>query len=111
MIIDVHSHFWRFPDDFSADFIAQAQRARGGQPVDLRVNYEDYAATASSVTSTIVFGGKARLSGVWVNDRDVAEYVGQHADKLIGFLSVDPTQDGWEREMHDERGDGPPRDA
>jgi predicted TIM-barrel fold metal-dependent hydrolase len=101
MIIDIHSHYWRFPDDFSADFIAQAQRARGGQPVDLRVTYEGYAATASSVTRTIVFGGKARLSGVWVNDRDVAEYVGQHAEKLIGFLSVDPTQDGWEREMHE----------
>ena len=73
MTVDVHSHCWRFPDDFSADFIRQAQRARGGQPVDLRVRLEDYAASAPADTRTIVFGGKARLSGVWVDDRLVAD--------------------------------------
>ncbi|HEY3898007.1 MAG TPA: amidohydrolase family protein [Chthoniobacter sp.] len=107
MIIDVHSHAWRFPGDFSAGFIEQAQRARAGVAVDLTVRYEDYAASASGVTKTIVFGGKARLSGLWVDDEHVAKYVAQHADKLIGFLSVDPTQDGWEREMekgHEELG-------
>ena len=46
MIVDVHSHAWRFPQDFSEDFIRQAQRARAGQPVDLAVRYEDYAASA-----------------------------------------------------------------
>ena len=105
--IDVHSHFWRFPEDFSADFIRQAQRARGGQPVDLRVRFEDYAASAPADTRTIVFGGKARLSGVWVDDRHVADYVAARPDRLIGFLSVDPTQDGWERELrvgHEELG-------
>jgi hypothetical protein len=99
MIIDVHSHAWRFPQDFTDDFIHQAQRARAGQPVDLAVHYDAYAASAKDVTRTIVFGGKARLSGVWVDDAYVAQYVAQHPDKLIGFLSVDPTQEGWEREM------------
>ena len=99
MIIDVHSHAWRFPQDFSGDFMRQAQRARAGQPVDLAVRHEDYAASASVPVRTIVFGGKARLSGVWVDDAHVASYVAQHPDQLIGFLSVDPTQDGWEREM------------
>lgn len=107
MPIDVHSHCWRFPEDFSADFIRQAQRARGGQPVDLRVRFEDYAASAPADTRTIVFGGKARLSGVWVDDRYVADFVAAHPKQLIGFLSVDPTQDGWERELragHEELG-------
>jgi predicted TIM-barrel fold metal-dependent hydrolase len=99
MIVDVHSHAWRFPQDFTEDFIRQAQRARAGQPVDLAVRYEDYAATAAGVTRTIVFGGKARLSGVWVDDAYVAQYVWQRPDKLIGFLSVDPTQEDWQREM------------
>jgi hypothetical protein len=48
----------------------------------------------------VVFGGKARLSGLWVDDRYVAEYVEAHPDKLIGFLSVDPTQPDWQDEMH-----------
>jgi uncharacterized protein len=107
MIIDVHSHAWRFPQDFSEDFIHQAQRARAGKPVDLAVRYEAYAATASVPVRTIVFGGKARLSGVWVDDAHVAAYVAEHPDTLIGYLSVDPTQDGWERELrvgHEELG-------
>ena len=99
MIIDVHSHAWDFPHGFNEDFMRQAQRARAGQPVDLTVRYQDYAASAADTAKTIVFGGKARLSGLWVDDRCVADYVAAHPDKLIGFLSVDPTQDGWQREM------------
>jgi len=99
MIIDVHSHAWEFPQGFSEDFMRQAQRARAGQPVDLTVRYEDYAASAADTAKTLVFGGKARLSGLWVDDRWVADYVAAQPDKLIGFLSVDPTQDGWQREM------------
>ncbi len=101
MIIDVHSHAWRFPDDFGEDFIRQAQRARAGQEVDLRVTHEAYRATATADTRTIVFGGKARLSQMWVDDRTIADYVAKHPDTLIGFLSIDPTQDGWERELHE----------
>jgi predicted TIM-barrel fold metal-dependent hydrolase len=67
--------------------------------VDLTVRYEDYAARASEPVRTIVFGGKARLSGLWVDDRYVAKYVAAHPDRLIGFLSVDPTQPGWEEEL------------
>jgi predicted TIM-barrel fold metal-dependent hydrolase len=107
MIIDVHSHAWNFPADFSDDFIHQAARARPGHKVDLSATYEAYRATAPRETRTVVFGGKARLSGMWVDDAFVAEYVAREPARLIGFLSVDPTQDGWEREMqigHEELG-------
>jgi predicted TIM-barrel fold metal-dependent hydrolase len=67
--------------------------------VDLRVRYEDYRAFATPDTKTIVFGGKAKLSGTWVNDRYVADYVAAHPDTLIGFLCVDPTQERWQHEM------------
>jgi len=101
MIIDVHSHVWRYPDHFNDDFRQQAKRARAGVEVDLTVRYEDYATLSVPDVRTIVFGGKARLSGVWVDDRYVADCVAQHPEKLIGFLSVDPTQEGWERELRD----------
>jgi predicted TIM-barrel fold metal-dependent hydrolase len=99
MIIDVHSHTWRFPEHFSEDFRQQASRAKAGAPVDLTIRYEDYRAAATPDTKTIVFGGKARLSGLWVDDDYVAQYVAAHPDKLLGFLSVDPTQPGWQDEM------------
>jgi len=100
MIIDVHSHAWRYPDHFGDDFRDQAKRARAGVEVDLTVRYEDYRAAATADTKTIVFGGKAKLSGVWVDDRYVADYVAAHPDTLIGYLCVDPTQPGWRREMY-----------
>jgi predicted TIM-barrel fold metal-dependent hydrolase len=107
MIIDIHTHAWNFPADFSDDFIRQAGRARPGQAVDLSATYEAYRAAAPEDTRTIVFGGKARLSGLWVDDNTVADYVARDARRLMGFLSVDPTQQGWEREMragHEELG-------
>ncbi len=99
MIIDVHSHAWEYPAHFNDDFRRQARRARAGVEVDLGVRYEEYRATVPPDTRTIVFGGKARLSGLWVDDRYVANYVAAHPDTLIGFLALDPTQDGWQREL------------
>jgi hypothetical protein len=107
MIIDVHSHAWSFPRHFDEDFRRQAKRARAGVEVDLTVDYERYRAAAPPDTRTVVFGGKARRSGLWVEDDYVAQYVAAHRDTLIGFLSVDPTQAGWEGEMrrgHEELG-------
>jgi predicted TIM-barrel fold metal-dependent hydrolase len=100
MIVDIHSHAWRYPQDFSDEFRQQAQRARAGAKVDLTVDLQQYLASAPADVKTVVFGGKAKLSGVWVDDRYVAEYVAQAPDRLIGFLSVDPTQGDWERELH-----------
>jgi predicted TIM-barrel fold metal-dependent hydrolase len=99
VIVDIHSHAWEYPAHFSDDFRRQASRARAGVEVDLTVRYEQYRAAAKPDTVTVVFGGKARLSGLWVDDAYVAQYVNQHPDTLIGFLSVDPTQDGWQNEL------------
>ncbi|MCI0700867.1 MAG: amidohydrolase family protein [Planctomycetia bacterium] len=99
MIIDVHSHFWEYPRDFTSDFLEQAKRAKGGSEFDLTVRYEDYRTACRVPVRTIVFGGKAKLSGVWVDDRHIAAYVASHPDTLIGFLSVDPTQPHWEKEL------------
>jgi predicted TIM-barrel fold metal-dependent hydrolase len=99
MIIDVHSHTWSYAKHFSDDFREQARRARAGADVDLSVTYAAYRAQSPADVRTIVFGGKARLSGLWVDDRYVADYVAAHRDTLIGFLSVDPTQPGWQDEL------------
>jgi len=99
MIIDVHSHAWNFPSDFSDDFLNQAGRARPGVKVDISATYEAYRASAPEDTRTLVFGGKARLSGLWVDDKTVAEYVSRDPARLIGFLALDPTQENWQREM------------
>ena len=98
MIVDVHSHYFRDPDHFSPEFVTQAKRGRN---VDLTVRWNEYAAAAHDAQKTIVFGGKARLSGLWVPDSEVAEYVRAAPDRLIGFLSLDPTQPGWQDELEE----------
>lgn len=101
MIVDVHSHAWRYPAHFSDEFRAQAQLARGGVDVDLSVEDPAYLAAAprDEAVVTIAFGGKAKLSGLWVDDQYVAAYVARHADRMLGFLSTDPTQPHWEDEL------------
>lgn len=71
-IIDVHSHFWQFPEHFNDDFRSAGQ-ARAGVELDLTVTFEDYQRTSVPDVRTIVFGGKAKLSGLWVDDRSVRE--------------------------------------
>ncbi len=106
-IVDVHSHAWKYPDHFDDSFREQATRARAGVEVDLTVDHAAYMEHAPPGTRTVIFGGKARLSGVWVDDRYIADAVAALPESLIGYLSVDPTQDGWENELrvgHEELG-------
>jgi predicted TIM-barrel fold metal-dependent hydrolase len=98
MLIDVHAHVWPSNEVFSSKFLEETTRMRG-RPIDLSTRYADYRATAAGCEATICFGGKARLAGLWVDDRYVASYVQQDPQRLIGFLSLDPTQPGWQEEM------------
>ena len=81
--------------------MTSASRQRRHVEVDLSVRFDEYTANCpeGEDVRTIVFGGKARLSGLWVDDQYVAEYVAAQPDKLIGFLSLDPTQEGWQDEL------------
>lgn len=63
MIIDVHSHAWRYPEHFGDDFVAQAKRAKADGELDLSVRDEDYRREATDDTRTIVFGGKCGCVG------------------------------------------------
>jgi uncharacterized protein len=98
VIVDVHSHLFTCPDDVGDPFAAESARAHGGT-VDLTVRWDDYAASAPHGTRTIVVGGKARRSGLWVDDAAVAAYAAERPDRLIGYLSLDPTQAGWREEL------------
>lgn len=103
MVVDVHCHAWDYDAHFSAQYHQQVRRARAGVEVDLTVRYDDYLANAPADIRALVFGGKAKLSGVWVPDSHVANFVACDPDRLIGFMSLDPTQPGWQNEMREGR--------
>ena len=102
MIYDVHSHAWRFPDHCNETFREQTIRMRGYEIDWNSPNYEHYMSNALTVDEslkTVVFGGKARLSGLWTPDSYVASYCAEYPDRTIPFMSLDPTQEGWQEEM------------
>src|SRR5262245_31263777 len=98
MIVDVHSHYFEYPKHFSPAFIQESVRGRNRE-IDLTVRWEEYARGATMATPSVVFGGKAKLAGLWVPDDEVAAYVATQPGRLIGYLSLDPTQPGWEDEL------------
>ncbi|MEW5979007.1 MAG: amidohydrolase family protein [Acidobacteriota bacterium] len=100
MLIDVHSHTYRYPDHFTAAFRQQFHRCRN-QEIDLTVRWEEYETSSRDCRKSVVFGGKARSSGIWVPDHYVFDYVSRHPDKLVGFMSLDPTQPGWQQELEE----------
>ena len=102
MIYDVHSHAWRFPDHCNETFREQTIRMRGYEIDWNSPNYEHYMSNALTVDEslkTVVFGGKARLSGLWTPDSYVASYCAEYPDRTIPFMSLDPPQEGWQEEM------------
>ena len=103
MIFDVHSHTWRYPDHFNDTFRKQSIRMRGFE-VDMSTELQGYRDTSQGTEQsvrTVVFGGKARLSGLWVPDQYVAEYCAQDPEHFVPFLSVDPTQPDWQKELEE----------
>src|SRR5690349_143119 len=86
VITDVHSHYFRYPEHFSPDFAEQARRARSNIEIELTVRWEQYCAEAKQCGKTIIFGGKAKRAGIWVPDLEIAKYVKDHSENLIGFL-------------------------
>jgi predicted TIM-barrel fold metal-dependent hydrolase len=79
----------------------QSRRARRDTEVDLTVRWPEYNGSAATCDRTVVFGGKAKLSGLWVPDAEVARYAAAQPDRLVPFLSLDPTQPGWRDEMEE----------
>jgi predicted TIM-barrel fold metal-dependent hydrolase len=100
MVFDVHSHSHQ-KGSFTELFEKQAFRMRGCV-IDQTGRLDEYQGAcklAPGGVRTIVFGGKAKLSGVWTSDHHVAKYCAQDPEHLIPFLSVDPTQKGWREEL------------
>jgi len=82
MLVDVHSHYFAYPEHFTDDFRNQVRRARSIE-VDLTVRWPEYQATASLCDKTIVSGGKVKLSDLQLSGTDMAAYARQGPDKRV----------------------------
>ena len=104
MIIDCHTHLWRYPGEISEEVKHEMYLMRR-QEINPDVSPEMHLKATSKVDRAIVFGLRAPLTGfISVNDT-VASYVADHPDKLIGFGSVCPTEKGAIEEVDRISGD------
>jgi predicted TIM-barrel fold metal-dependent hydrolase len=68
---------------------------------DIHVDLDEHWEAMQAVDRAVVLGFRARHVGVLVPNEYVAEYVGRHPERLIGFCSVDPQDpDGVEQLDH-----------
>ncbi|MFQ5592104.1 MAG: amidohydrolase family protein [Phycisphaerae bacterium] len=94
MIVDCYTHTWETPD--------QLGRAAGGNGRGAASRYFGNDASNTSIThhwaatdpvdATIVLGFKSHYLGAEIPNDHVAAYVSQHADRLIGFAGIDPSE-------------------
>ncbi len=91
MIVDVHTHAMQAAVHLSDQFVREADRARG-YPLDLTVTFEAYLRAMEPVDRCILFGMKARHTGFYVPNEWIAAFAAQAPDKIIPFMSLDPTE-------------------
>lgn len=97
MIVDIHTHVWKYPEHLSDEFVHDASNV-GGVPggqqgkvnpimnIDLAAHWE----AMEPVDKAVVVAFKSNHLQVHVPNDYVAQYVRTYPDKLIGFASVDP---------------------
>ena len=92
MIIDCHTHLWRYPGELTEELARETFIMRQ-QEIDLDVTPEMHASAVSKVDRAIVFGLRAPLTGFLTVNDTVAEYIRTDPKKLIGFAAICPTED------------------
>ena len=98
MLIDCHTHLWRQSEHLSDEFLADANRMRE-EPIDIDVTPDKHWQAMEPVDRCIVFGFRAAHSGIDVPDELIAGYANAHPEKVVGFMSIDPTRDNVEEEI------------
>ena len=106
MLVDTHTNLMWYPDHFSDEFVKFALAAKkakmritpdvyfAGSDHEQRNAFdsrpEQLLAATKNCDKVIVFGIQARFSGIQADQELIAKFVQQHADRFIGWCSVDP---------------------
>ena len=88
MIQNIHAHAWDQAQHFIDRDSAESDKARGFR-IDLNIQFESFMADAEPFDRVVVFGMKAHLTGTWVPDQWIADFVARAPDKLVGFASCE----------------------
>jgi len=87
MIVDVHTHIWE-KEHFSEELLIEGKRMRNGVEMTFP-SLDDHFRAMQPVDRAVVLAFKSAYLGIDVSNDYVHQYVSLHADKLIGFMSID----------------------
>ena len=99
---NIHSHALNQTLHLSPETVRECDLSRGF-PLDLTVEPNTFLQDSEPFSKVAVFGMKARLTGWWVPDDFIADFVKAAPEKLTGFASCDPTQPGYLDELRHAR--------
>lgn len=88
---NIHTHAWDQSLHFAPETVRETDLSRGHK-LNLTVAFDAFMREMEAFERVAVFGMKARLTGYWVPDEYVAEFVTRSPEKLVGFAGCDPTQ-------------------
>lgn len=104
MIIDCHTHLSTY-EEWGEEFTRAFAGAYKGMGIDLHCTPERHWKAMEEVGKVIVFGINSQFLKMNTPNDAIADYARTHPEKVIGFMSVDPTQPGaieeLERCVHD----------
>jgi predicted TIM-barrel fold metal-dependent hydrolase len=96
MIIDCHTHIWQSPEQLGDGALAELSRPTlvAGQKMRLlpQADTANHLLACEPADRTFVLGFKSRHLGAAIPNDYIADYCREHADKLVGFAGIDPTE-------------------
>lgn len=97
MIVDCHTHIWQSPEQLGDGALAELSRPTmvAGQKMRLlpQADTANHLLAAEPVDRAFVLGFKSKYLGAAIPNAYIADYCREHADKMIGFAGIDPTED------------------
>jgi hypothetical protein len=98
MIIDIHTHIFRFDTDFGPKLLADMERCKI-DPTVWRDLGEKHLESTKAADVAIVFGLQASATGWNIPNDMVAAHVALAPSRLLYFTSIDPALPGFMEEL------------
>lgn len=96
MIVDCHTHVWQSPEQLGDGALAELSRPTvvAGQKMRLlpQADTANHLLAAEPADRTFVLGFRSQYLGAQIPNDYIADYCREHADKMIGFAGIDPTE-------------------
>ncbi len=97
MIVDLHTHFWKMEE--IEDEMYRDLEVAHVPPDHLFMTSESHLQATAAVDRAVVFGFRAKRSGMNISNDTVREQVDKAPDRLIFFTSVDPSESDFMAEL------------